>query len=51
MTYAWDFGDGTPDSNAPNPSHTYPKNSGPWTVTLRVTNAGGTRSVQHTVNT
>jgi len=36
----WTFGDGT-SSNAQNPSHTY-SNDGIYTVTLKVTNSGGT---------
>lgn len=37
-TWEWDFGDGSPKSNDQNPIHTYPTDqSGPWTVTLKVT--------------
>ncbi|HEY7130946.1 MAG TPA: PKD domain-containing protein [Candidatus Limnocylindrales bacterium] len=52
-SYLWDFGHPTPheQSNASNPSHDYPKNSGPWTVTLTVTNAGGSSTTTRTVNT
>lgn len=39
VTYAWDFGDGSPIDNTANPSHTFPVGS--WTVTLTVTSAGG----------
>jgi outer membrane protein OmpA-like peptidoglycan-associated protein len=40
MTYRWDFGDGNTSSSA-NPSHTYSR-AGTYTVTLEVTNCGGT---------
>jgi PKD repeat protein len=39
VTYAWDFGDGSPVDNTANPSHTF--SPGTWTVTLTVTSAGG----------
>lgn len=39
VTYAWDFGDGSPIDNTANPSHTF--GVGSWTVTLTVTSAGG----------
>lgn len=39
VTYAWDFGDGSPVDNTMNPSHTF--GVGSWTVTLTVTSAGG----------
>lgn len=39
VAWAWDFGDGN-TSTAQNPSHTY-AGSGPWTVTLTVTDAFG----------
>lgn len=37
LTYSWDFGDGTPASTDPNPSHTYTSN-GSYTATLTVSN-------------
>ncbi len=39
QTWAWDFGDGTPVSNAQNPSHIYAA-YGTYNVTLTVTNGG-----------
>jgi len=45
--YRWSFGDGSPDSTSPNPSHTYA--AGTWTATLTVTDnegATGTATVQ-----
>lgn len=44
----WNFGDGSPTSNATNPSHTYTAN-GTFTVTLTVTNACGTSTATETV--
>lgn len=38
--YLWDFGDGSPTSTSPTPSHTYP-NTGNYTLQLTVTTAGG----------
>jgi PKD repeat protein/outer membrane protein W len=40
VTYSWDFGDGSSSTEA-NPSHTF-KTAGSYTVTLSVTNCGGT---------
>ncbi|MEM7038182.1 MAG: PKD domain-containing protein, partial [Bacteroidota bacterium] len=40
LTYQWDFGDGSPTSNAQNPSHTY-TTAGSYTVTLIVTDGLG----------
>jgi PKD repeat protein len=40
-TYDWDFGDGTPNSTAVNPSHVYPA-FGDYTITLVVYNPGTT---------
>ena len=37
LTYSWDFGDGSPVSTSPNPSHTYTTN-GTYTATLTVSN-------------
>lgn len=36
LSYSWDFGDGTPTSNAMNPSHTYANNGG-YIVCLTIT--------------
>ena len=49
--WLWDFGDGSAKSNAPNPSHTYTGTKSTFTVTLEVTNAGGTDSISHQVHT
>jgi Flp pilus assembly protein TadG len=48
-TWLWDFGDGSPASNAPNPFHEFPGNNGSWTVTLTVTNASGSTTVSRVV--
>ena len=40
LTYDWDFGDGSPHSSSPNPSHTY-TSVGSFTARLRVTDPGG----------
>ncbi|MCB0760195.1 MAG: PKD domain-containing protein, partial [Flavobacteriales bacterium] len=37
VTYTWDFGDNTPTSNSPNPTHTYATH-GYYTVSLTITN-------------
>jgi hypothetical protein len=47
-SYHWDFGDNN-TSNEKNPSHIY-LNGGTYTVTLKVTGDGGTKSVTKTVN-
>ncbi len=47
LTYSWDFGDGN-TSDDQDPSHTY-ENVGSYTVTLTVTNAGGSDSRTMTV--
>lgn len=39
LSYNWNFGDGTPDSTAANPVHTYAAN-GTYTATLTVTDPG-----------
>lgn len=44
LTYAWDFGDGN-SSSSQNPSHTY-ASAGKYTVTLKVTGAGGCESMK-----
>ncbi|WP_405386786.1 ThuA domain-containing protein [Streptomyces sp. NBC_01102] len=45
VTYAWDFdGDGTTDSTAANPSHTY-RGEGRFTARLTVTGPGGTTAL------
>ncbi len=47
-SYIWDFGDGSPSSNLPNPVHTYTtKNL--YKVTLTVTNSGGTDQITKNV--
>jgi glucose/arabinose dehydrogenase len=43
LTYDWDFGDGSPHSSAPSPSHTYTV-SGHVTAALTVTDPAGERS-------
>jgi len=39
-TYKWDFGDGSPPSTEPNPSHTYAK-AGDFTASVTITGPGG----------
>jgi PKD repeat protein len=47
ITFAWDFNnDGTTDSTAANPAHTY-DNPGSYTATLRVSDAGGLTGVDN----
>ena len=48
VTYAWDFGDGSPIDNTMNPSHTFAV--GTWVVTLTVTSAGGCNTSVTTQN-
>jgi glucose/arabinose dehydrogenase/regulation of enolase protein 1 (concanavalin A-like superfamily) len=43
LTYAWDFGDGSPTSTSANPSHLYTTN-GTYTATLTVSNGSQTAS-------
>jgi PKD repeat protein len=40
FAYLWDFGDGTPTSTSPAPSHTFPS-AGTWTVKLTTTDGWG----------
>jgi PKD repeat protein len=40
LSYAWEFGDGTPVVTATHPMHTYDA-AGPYTVTLTASNAVG----------
>jgi PKD repeat protein len=40
VAYRWNFGDGTPESDVPNPAHTYAR-PGSYTATLRVTDNSG----------
>jgi PKD repeat protein len=47
VSYSWSFGDGT-TSDAANPNHTYSE-AGTYTVTLDVTNCGGTVSRTMTI--
>lgn len=49
-TWLWDFGDGSPSSNAPNPFHSFPSNNGTWKVTLTVTSSSGSASVTRAVS-
>lgn len=44
LTYDWDFGDGSPHSDAINPSHHYGFVGSPFTVTLTATNGIGCTS-------
>ena len=45
VSYEWDFGDGSPVSTAPNPTHQYPA-AGRFTAKLTVTYKGGGTSVK-----
>lgn len=49
-TWLWTFGDGSPNSNAPNPFHAFPSNNGSYQVTLTVTNSAGSHSITRTVS-
>jgi PKD repeat protein len=49
--WLWNFGDGSPVSNAQNPQHTFPGNNNTYSVTLTVTNSSGTKTITKTVNT
>jgi PKD repeat protein len=46
--YTWDFGDGTPNSNEQNPTHTYAR-PGTYTVTLTVAGPGGQNALQSAI--
>jgi PKD repeat protein/type 1 glutamine amidotransferase/glucose/arabinose dehydrogenase len=45
VSYEWDFGDGSPTSDEPNPTHTYPA-AGHYTAKLTVTYAEGDPSTK-----
>ena len=47
ITWQWDFGDGTPNSTLQSPAHAY-ASPGSYTVTLTVSNAYGTSTIQKT---
>ena len=47
-TYSWNFGDGSNDSGATNPTHSY-SDDGNFTVTLTATNSAGNNQIQQTV--
>ncbi len=49
-SWLWDFGDGTPLSNAPNPAHDFDNKNARYTVTLTVTNSVGTTSISKQVD-
>ena len=49
--WLWNFGDGSPLSNALNPIHTFPNNNAVYSVTLTVTNSAGSSSITKVVNT
>jgi PKD repeat protein len=48
LTYAWDFGDGSPISAAQHPVHTY-SSLGTYSVRLTASNSFGSNSVMHSV--
>lgn len=48
LSFAWDFGDGSPISSAENPQHTYSSPS-TYSVMLTVTNSLGTHSISQAV--
>jgi PKD repeat protein len=48
-TWNWSFGDGSPNSTSQNPTHTY-TTSGSYTVTLTVTNSGGSSDTEQKVS-
>ena len=47
VSYEWNFGDGSPTTTAPNPSHVYAE-TGTYTATLTVTYADGERASETT---
>ncbi len=50
LSYSWDFGDGSPASNNPNPGHVYAA-AGNYTITLTTASAAGcSTSVNHPFN-
>ncbi|MEP7361174.1 MAG: PKD domain-containing protein, partial [Chloroflexota bacterium] len=49
-TWLWNFGDGTPLSNAQNPAHDFANKNATYTVTLTVTNSVGTTSISKQVD-
>lgn len=49
-TISWDFGDGTPVSNAVNPTHTY-ADSGSYTVCVTITDDCGSNTTCQIINT
>lgn len=50
ITLEWNFGDNSPASSDPNPSHTFPEFLRDYIVTLKVTGDGGEASATHTVS-
>ncbi|MCA9970048.1 MAG: PKD domain-containing protein, partial [Anaerolineales bacterium] len=46
ITYAWDFGDGSPPASAAQPTHAY-NATGAYTVTLQAGNVVGSSSIAH----
>ena len=51
FSYTWNFGDGSPVSNLPNPAHTYPESTATYGVTLIITGQCGSDTITQTVNT
>jgi gliding motility-associated-like protein len=49
ISYSWNFGDGSPVSNAKDPVHSFPALNTPYTVTLTVTNGTCTDIFTQTV--
>lgn len=49
-TWLWNFGDGTPLSNAQNPSHDFANKNSTYTVTLTVTNSAGSSTTSKSVD-
>jgi PKD repeat protein/Flp pilus assembly protein TadG len=48
-SWLWDFGDGTPQSNAQNPSHDFANKNSTYTVKLTVTNSAGSSAISKSV--